>query len=97
MNGSPPRDRNRDPLCGVADQTDESKAHDNLNTDRRDDCEELLYLIEKRAGLTDDPSNVRTTVHSVLLAGPAPAERLRRPWTSPVDLCDINGAFAGGR
>ena len=31
-----------------------------------DDCEQLLYPIKKRAGLTDDPSEVRTTIHSAL-------------------------------
>lgn len=74
----------------------ELEAHQGADTTEWGSCEELLYPVKKRAGLTD-PSDVRTTVYTMLLPGPAPAERQRRPWTSPVDFCDINRAFAGGR
>ena len=53
-------------------------------------------LCSEGGSFPDDPADIRPTIHSVLLPGPAPAGRLRRPWPSPVALCDLKGAFAGG-
>lgn len=51
----------------------ELEAQQDANTTEWGSCEELLYPIKKPAGRDRGPSDPHTTIHSVLLPGPAPA------------------------
>lgn len=51
-------------------------------------CEELLYQIKNPSGRDRGRSDPPMSIHSAVLPGPAPAGRLRRPWPSPMEICE---------